>query len=198
MKKTIFIIAVLLISPVTLLYLLSKTVFAVNPTFHGFAQLMSLIPGKTGNYLRLGFYAFAMQRCDRDCVISFLVQFAQQDTEIHAGVYLGPQCNIGSCCINKNTLLGSGVHVMSGKNQHFFEDLSTPIKDQGGHFEKITIGEDCWIGNGALIMANVGNHCIIGAGSVVTEELPDYAIAAGNPAKIIKYRHVKDLQANSD
>ncbi len=77
---------------------------------------------------------------------------------------------------------------MSGKTQHYFDDIETPIKDQGGEFEKITIGEDCWIGNGALIMANIGKKCVIGAGSVVTHDVPDYSIVAGNPAKVIKKR----------
>lgn len=192
MKHLVFIISTIIISPVTLLYYLVNSIFPGGRTFSGFAQLLSLLPGRTGNYLRLGFYYFTLKNCDREIVISFLAQFSQQDTDLHSGVYIGPQCNIGSCCINKNTLLGSGVHIMSGKQQHLFDDLDTPIKDQGGKFEKIIIGEDCWIGNAALIMANVGNHCIIGAGSVVTEDLPDYAIAAGNPAKIIKYRHAKD------
>lgn len=52
----------------------------------------------------------------------------------------------------------------------------------------ITIGEDCWIGGGAIICPGVtiGNRCIIGAGSVVTKDIPDDSIAVGNPAKVIK------------
>jgi virginiamycin A acetyltransferase len=56
---------------------------------------------------------------------------------------------------------------------------------------KVTIGEDCWVGNGALIMANIGDKCIVGAASVVTKDIPDYSIVAGNPAKIIRNR--KDM-----
>ena len=77
---------------------------------------------------------------------------------------------------------------MSGKFQHDFSALETPIKDQGGMFHKISIGEDCWIGNGSLIMANIGKKCIIGAGSVVTKDIPDYSVVAGNPANILKSR----------
>ena len=84
--------------------------------------------------------------------------------------------------------MGSGVHIMSGKTQHNFSDLDTPIKDQGGEFTKIIIGEDSWIGNGSLIMANIGRHCIVGAGSVVIDDIEDYSIVAGNPAKFIKKR----------
>ena len=55
----------------------------------------------------------------------------------------------------------------------------------------LTIGHDVWIGKNAIITASVITVCngaIIGAGSVVTKDIPPYAIVAGNPAKIIKYR----------
>ena len=77
---------------------------------------------------------------------------------------------------------------MSGKRQHRFDDPDIDIKDQGGVFEKIAIGEDCWIGNGALILANVGAKCVVGAGSVVVNEIPAYSVVTGNPAKIVKSR----------
>ena len=159
-----------------------------TPHFAGVSQLLSLLPGNLGSYLRYGFYRFAMNSCHPDGFIGFGALFSQVDTDIREGVYIGPQCNIGSCSIGSNTLLGSGVHVMSGKGQHNFDDIETPIKDQGGQLSKISIGNDCWIGNGSMIMANIGNHCVIGAGSIVTSDIPDYSIAAGNPAKIIKTR----------
>lgn len=56
---------------------------------------------------------------------------------------------------------------------------------------KITIGNDVWIGANVIILPSVksiGDGVIIGAGSIVTKDLPDYAIAVGNPARIIKYR----------
>jgi len=127
-----------------------------------------------------------MKTCGADAFISFLTLFSQRDTEISTGVYIGPQCNIGKCKIGQDTILGSGVHIMSGKGQHNFSDLSKPIKDQGGTFEKVTIGSGSWLGNGSLIMANIGNHCVVAAGAVVIENVADYSIVAGNPAKVIK------------
>jgi maltose O-acetyltransferase len=52
----------------------------------------------------------------------------------------------------------------------------------------ITIGDDCWVGGGAIILAGVtiGNGSIIGAGSVVTKDIPEGVVAAGNPCRIIK------------
>ncbi len=185
-KQSLFLIAAIAISPITLLYFVLKLVIKGDSLIAAFAQLLSLIPGRIGVYLRAGFYRFTFTSCSPDAVISFLVLFSQQDTEIAEGVYIGPQCNIGKCKIEKDTLLGSGVHIMSGKGQHNFDDLSKPIKDQGGSFEKISIGSGSWLGNGALVMANVGKHCVVAAGAVVVNDVDDYSIVAGNPAKVIK------------
>jgi acetyltransferase-like isoleucine patch superfamily enzyme len=187
-KQVLFIFCALLMAPITLLYFVFSWIFKKDAVLSSYSQLLSLIPGKLGVYLRGGFYRFTFTHCSPDAVISFMVLFSQADTEIAEGVYLGAQCNIGRCSIGKNTLLGSGVNVMSGKGQHNFDNLDLPIKDQGGVFEKITIGENCWLGNGAMIMANIGDGCIVGAGSVVTNDMPAHSIVAGNPAKVLKSR----------
>jgi len=156
--------------------------------FWTISQFLSLLPGIIGNYTRKSFYRYSMSSCDKDCSILFGTIFSQSDTEIGKGVYIGPNCNIGRCRIEKYCTLGSNVHIMSGKHQHSFGDLETPIQEQGGTLKKVVIGEDTWIGNCALIMANVGKKCIIGAGAVVTRDLEDFSIAAGNPAKVLRKR----------
>jgi len=64
----------------------------------------------------------------------------------------------------------------------------TPIRNQGGTIEKIEIGENCWIGNNATVMADIGSHSIIAAGSVVVNQVPAKSIVAGNPARVVKTR----------
>jgi acetyltransferase-like isoleucine patch superfamily enzyme len=159
-----------------------------DQVFWAFSQFLSLFPGKWGSYLRKGFYGFTMTRCDPDCVIMFGSIFSQRDTEIGRGVYIGPQCNIGMCVIEDDCEIGSGVHILSGRRQHDFRDSAVSIREQGGEFEKIRIGHDTWIGNSAVIMANVGRKCIVGAGSVVTKEVDDFSIVAGNPARLLRKR----------
>jgi len=129
-----------------------------------------------------------MRDCSADCIISFGCLFSQRDTSIGPGVYIGPNCNIGSVSIGRNCLLGSGVHLLSGKGQHSIESLDIPVKDQGGVFEKISIGEDCWIGNNAVVMDNIGSHCVVGSGAVVSRAFDHYSIVGGNPAVLIKTR----------
>ena len=187
-KRIVFCISALLVLPITLLCLIFGGVFGKDQAVASCSQFLSLFPGKLSVYIRAGFYRFILTRCSPDAVISFLVLFSQQDTEIASGVYIGPQCNIGRCSIGENSLIGSSVHIMSGKGQHNFSDLNTPIKYQGGTLEKVLIGSNCWIGNGAMIMANVGANCIIGAGSVVINTIPPNSIVVGNPARVIKSR----------
>lgn len=188
LKHIVFSLAALLIAPITLIYGLLSLVLKGDALFASFAQLLSLLPGKLGSYLRAGFYRFTMKQCSADAVISFASLFSQRETIIESGVYIGPQCNIGKCHIEKDALIGSGVHILSGKNQHNFSDLNTPVRDQGGSFTQVKIGENSWLGNGALIMANVGKHCVVAAGSVVINDVEDYSIVAGNPAKLLKKR----------
>ena len=61
--------------------------------------------------------------------------------------------------------------------------------DRLGIAKPITIGDNVWVGGNSTIVMGVtiGNNVIIGAGSVVTHDIPDNAVAVGNPAKIIRY-----------
>lgn len=174
--------------PLYLLFLVLGFFRKRDSVFWTFSQFISLLPGRIGCYIRTGFYRLAMAHCDKESLILFGALFSQWDTEIGKRVYIGANCNIGKCRIEDFCTLGSNVHILSGKNQHYFDDIDIPIQDQGGKFEKIVIDEDTWIGNSAIVMANVGKKCIIGAGSVVTKDVDDYSIVAGNPAKLIRKR----------
>jgi acetyltransferase-like isoleucine patch superfamily enzyme len=73
-------------------------------------------------------------------------------------------------------------------NLHTYEDVNVPVIKQGiKQCEEVEIGEGSWIGeNVCVIGAKVGRHCVIGANAVVTEDIPDYSVAVGMPAKVIK------------
>ncbi|UQG58228.1 MULTISPECIES: acyltransferase [unclassified Marinobacter] len=192
LKRTIKNLFLLLALPLYAVYFLLS--FFGNPDgiFQSFSQALSLIPGKLGIYIRAAFYRLACSDTSDDILVGFLTVFSHRDTSICKGVYIGPGCNIGKCTIGKNTLLGSGVHILSGNQQHNFRDPEMPIQEQGGEYLKIQIGEDCWIGNGAILLAGVGDKSIVAAGSVLTRPIEESgAIWGGNPAAKISLRQKK-------
>ncbi len=89
--------------------------------------------------------------------------------------------------IEKDVLLGSGVHIYVGN--HRFDDPFRPIIDQGHLASKpIVIREGAWVGANCILLPGVtiGENAVVGAGSVVTRDVPARTLAAGNPAKIIR------------
>ena len=91
---------------------------------------------------------------------------------------------IGDCVtISSNAKIYTHNHMVWKKSQLW---MKQPVK-----FTPLIIGSDVWIGAGAIVLPGVkriGEGAIIGAGSVVTREVPDYAVVAGNPARILGYR----------
>ncbi len=85
--------------------------------------------------------------------------------------------------IGSNVLFGPGVQLYTASHP-----LEAQMRRTHKISKPISIGDDCWIGGNAIICPGVtiGNGCVIGAGSVVTKDIPDYSMAVGNPAKVIK------------
>ena len=100
---------------------------------------------------------------------------------------IGLRCTIiGPVQIGNHVILAQNVAI-SGLN-HRYEDPTLPIHQQGVTTALIQIGDDSWVGANSVITAGIkiGKHVVVGAGSVVTKDIPDYSIAVGNPARIIK------------
>lgn len=100
----------------------------------------------------------------------------------------GRYCSVGSgvCIFNAN-------HPLSHKSLHpfFYNPYFGIVEDEKIERRFIEIGNDVWFGHDAIITPSVkkiGDGAVIGAGAVVTKDVPDFAVIAGNPAKIIKYR----------
>jgi acetyltransferase-like isoleucine patch superfamily enzyme len=93
---------------------------------------------------------------------------------------------IGPVTVGNDVIFAQNV-VVSGLN-HEYRDINMPIMQQPVTTAQITIGDSCWIAANVVITAGVtiGKHCVVAAGAVVTKNIPDYTVAAGNPAKPIK------------
>jgi acetyltransferase-like isoleucine patch superfamily enzyme len=89
--------------------------------------------------------------------------------------------------IGSNVLIGSDVQIIDHSHGIARGKL---IREQRAEIGEVTIGDDVWIGAGAKILMNshIGTGAIIGANAVVRGDIPDYAIAVGAPARIVKYR----------
>lgn len=89
-------------------------------------------------------------------------------------------------CIGKNTAVAANVTITD--INHAYEDVMLPIEQQRIETKPVAIGEDCKIYNNAVILpgTNIGKHCVIGANAVVTRDIPDYSVAVGVPARVIK------------
>ena len=84
-------------------------------------------------------------------------------------------------------MLGSGVHIYV--SNHKYDVKHKNIIEQGhSEAKNVLLKEGCWIGANAIILSGVmiGKNCVIGAGSVVTKSIPDFSVAVGNPAKVIR------------
>ena len=154
----------------------------------GCTQLIAFLPGALGRYVRSAFYCAVLRSCHQSVALDFGVLFPYADVKIGSGVYVGPYSIIAESTIGDDTIIGSYVSIIGGRRNHNFTNVDVPIRLQGRDHEQVCIGEDSWIGNKAVIMANVGRKCVIGAGSVVVNDIPDYAIAVGNPARIVRDR----------
>jgi virginiamycin A acetyltransferase len=188
LKAAANVTAFVLVLPAVLLYWLAALLVGPDRAFPGWSQAFSLIPGLTGVTLRRAFYKCVLRRCGDDACISFGTVFSHPTAEVGRTVYVGPFCVVGHVTLEDDVLLGSHVSVSNGGEQHGIARLDVPIREQPGRWVRVTIGRDSWVGDRAVVLADVGKQCVVGAGSVVTKPLPDYAIAVGSPARVLRYR----------
>jgi chloramphenicol O-acetyltransferase type B len=102
--------------------------------------------------------------------------------------------------IGAYTSIGTGVTVMLGGEHRtdwvttypfsFFWDAAKEIKGHPRSKGDVVIGNDVWIANDARIMSGVSisDGAVVGAGAVVTKDVPAYAVVAGNPSRVVKFR----------
>lgn len=123
---------------------------------------------------------------------STIEDFATVNNGVGA-VIIGDRTRIGLGCVligpvtvGNDVMFAQNI-VVSGLN-HGYQEINMPPSLQPVETKPITIKDEVWIGANAVLTAGitVGKHAVIAAGSIVTKDVPDYSIAAGNPARILK------------
>ncbi len=179
-KRTVQGIALVVAFPAALLTLFGR----FQGAYAFFAQAFALGPGTPGSYLRAAYYKLTLRECSIDITISFGTYFLQSTSSLGEMVSVGSYCVVGSsAAIGARTQIASHVLIPGGRRQHVrLEDgtLSECLP------EGIAIGADCWIGDAAVVMAEVGDGATVGAGAVVTRPVPPRVVVAGNPARPIQ------------
>lgn len=94
----------------------------------------------------------------------------------------------GPVVIGDDCIFGPNVAIHS--ENHVFSDPDTPIRLQGATRKGVTIGSNCWVGEGAVILdgVTIGDGCVIAAGAVVTKDVPANTVVGGVPAKPLGQR----------
>lgn len=133
-----------------------------------------------------------------------VMSLEKPNAKFQNNVYLGSCINLSigyGCHINENVFIQAakiGNYVLLAPNvsllgnSHVHSDVSLPIVSQGEtDIEPVVVCDGAWLGRNVIVMPGIkiGENAIVGAGAVVTNDIPDYAVAVGVPARIVKYRN---------
>lgn len=193
LKRFLFGLAVIVISPLIILTLLEALIFGKDTRriFGGCAEILSLVPSIIGNYFRKAYYWGTCTNVSPDTHFLFGVMLARRENTIRRGVSLGVHTYIGYADIGENVLFGARISIISGKYQHGKPSERKDNKEVEESHEVIKIGDNSWIGSDSSILANIGSNCTVGAGSVVLKDVPDGWTVMGNPARKVNVEPAK-------
>ncbi|MBI1770270.1 MAG: acyltransferase [Bacteroidetes bacterium] len=107
------------------------------------------------------------------------------NSAVGAQSFLGGQ---GGISIGKDVIMGPQVKIFS--ENHIYDQDTNIIRKQGESRKGVVIGDNCWIGAGAIILdgVTISHGCVVAAGSIVTRSVPENSVVAGSPARVIKPR----------
>lgn len=151
----------------------------------------------TPRYISICKNVYVEKHCRIEAVTSYNGMKFQPSIVFEEGASV--QQNLHLTCasqitIGRNTAIASNVSITD--IHHPYEDVNMPIEQQNIITKPVIIGSDCKIYNNSVILpgVHIGKHCTIGANSVVTHDIPDYSVAVGAPARVIKQYNFETKQ----
>jgi len=171
----------------------------VEILFNACTHIMAVLPGLPGSFLRRAFYTLTLESCSPHCHIGFGSIFSHRSAQIEKHVYIGNYALIGCVNIGEHSLIGSRASILNGAVLHELDEDGRWTPFSADRLSRVTIGKNVWIGEGAMIMADIGEGSMIGAGSVVTSSIKPHILVTGNPARFVKkLNQTEQTQSNSD
>jgi acetyltransferase-like isoleucine patch superfamily enzyme len=183
LKRSVLAGATLLVSPLLVLARAERALGGSEHLFVAGGQCLALLPGRTGSFLRLAYYRFTLRQCSADAIVGFGSYFSHSRASVGRNVSIGAYCVLGMADIGDEVMIASRVSIPSGKRQHLDEQGQIT---RASHFESVRIGRASWVGEGAIVLAPVGEGCIVSAGAVVLKEFPPRSLIGGNPARLVR------------
>ena len=162
-----------------------------------FAQSFALLPGFPGVFLRAAFYRGTLDSFGQRVNVSFGALISQTEAIIEDDVYIGAYAIVGFVRLGARTLVGSRASLLSGRGQHTRTEDGRWTPFDASRLERVEIGEDVWIGEAAIVMANVERGAMIGAGSVVSTPVVADVLVAGNPSRFVRRLDAPSPQAEA-
>ena len=183
LKAVAFGTCLVLVSPLILVARLEQHLWGGEAWFALLGQVLAPLPGLLGSYLRGAYYFGALDGSSWETRVGYGSIFTHRGGSLGVRASIGAYCVLGHANIGADVRMGSRVSIPSGRRQHLDEngELSTETR-----YDIVTVGSHTWVGEGAIIMADVGERCIVSAGAVVINEMPSHSIIAGNPARVIR------------
>jgi virginiamycin A acetyltransferase len=178
-------LAMVVVAPAALSCWVQEQLMPSHTIFDLWTHVMAQLPGLPGQFLRRNFYRWLLPACAENVIIGYGA-ILDRKAELGPGAYVGTYALIGWVQIGEGSLIGSRASIPSGGDQHRFLPSGTWSATDHTRMKRVIIGAHTWIGEGAIIMADVGARCMVAGGAVVAAPLPDGVMVAGNPARFVR------------
>jgi virginiamycin A acetyltransferase len=150
------------------------------------AHLFSLFPGQLGVFLRRAYYRLTLEQCASNFYIGFGALFTHRCALVEKDAYIGAYALVGSAHLGEGCLIGSRVSLLSGTEQHVLDEQGRWGPCDRSRLRQIRIGDYAWIGESAIVMANIGAGTMVAAGAVVDQDVRPGILVAGNPSRFVR------------
>ena len=143
-------------------------------------QWLALVPGIIGDAARGAYYGRTLALFEPGASVHFGSYFSKRGARVRARAGIGAYCVMGLVDLGPGVRIASRVSITSGLHYHGSAAGGVSSEDV---VKRVLIGANTWIGEGAVIGADVGADCIVGMGSVVIQAVPDHSTVIDNPAR---------------